>query len=136
MIRIEHNPSRRQLTVFGLSWLVFFGMLAALAWWKTGFSARAVAFGTIGATIPVAGLFWPGFLRIVYLFANYSTFPIGLAVSYLILTAIYFLLLTPLGLILRLSGHDPMKRRFARNAETYWTLHERKETSESYFQQF
>ncbi len=136
MIHIERNPSHRQLTVFGISWLGFFCVLAVLAWWKTGVSAKVAALGAIGAAIPLMGLFWPGFLRTVYLLANYATFPIGLAVSYIILIVIYYLLVTPLGLALRLSGHDPLKRRFARNVETYWTPHEQKQSSESYFQQF
>jgi hypothetical protein len=136
MIRIEHHPSRRQLAVFGLLWLVFFGILGGMAWWRTGSLATAGALGVIGAAIPVAGLLWPEVLRIVYLLTSYATFPVGLVVSFVILAVVYYLVLTPIGLVLRLTGYDPLHRRFDRRATTYWTPREQEETLERYFKQF
>ena len=136
MIHIEKNPSRRQLTVFAVSWLVFFCFIAGVAWWKTGVSAKAVSLGAIGTLIPAIGLFWRGFLRIAYLAAAYATFPIGLVVSSFILVVIYYLLLTPVGLVLRLSGYDPMRRRFDCTAKTYWSPRKPEQNSDRYFQQF
>jgi hypothetical protein len=136
MIRIEHHPSRRQLTVFGLSWLVFFGFLGGVSWWRTGSLLEIGIFLAVGTMIPAAGLIWPEILRIVYLLANYATFPIGLAVSFVILVVLYYLVLTPIGLVLRLAGYDPMQRRFDRSAKTYWTPREREEKAEQYFHQF
>jgi len=136
MIRIEHNPTRRQLTVFGLLWLAFFGLFGGMSWWKTGLLAEAGVFWAIGAALPALGLVWPGVLRIVYLAASYATFPIGFVVSYVILAVVYYLVLTPIGLVSRLTGYDPMQRRFDRSAKTYWTPREPEETTERYFKQF
>ncbi len=136
MIRIEHNPSRRQLTVFGLLWLVFFGILGVMAWWRTGSFVPAGWFWAIGALVPAIGLIWPRVLRIVYLLASYATFPIGFVVSYVILAVVYYLVLTPTGIILRLSGYDPMQRRFDRSAKTYWSPREQDESTGKYFRQF
>jgi hypothetical protein len=50
---------------------------------------------------------------------------------------IFFLTVLPTGLILRLLGKDPMRRKFMPNEETYWI--ERKEhqiTDKSFDQQF
>jgi hypothetical protein len=136
MIRIERHPTRRQLTVFGLLWLVFFGILGAMAYWKNGSPTTAYAFWAIGAAVPAVGQIWPDVLRIIYLLSIYATFPVGLVVSYLILTVVYYLVLTPIGLVLRLSGYDPAQRRFDRGAKTYWTPREQDETIERYFRQF
>jgi hypothetical protein len=136
MIRIEHQPSRRQLAVFGLLWLAFFSILGWLAWRRTGSLAAAGAFWAIGAAIPAVGRAWPGGLRIVYLLAAYATFPVGLVVSFVILALVYYFVLTPTGLVLRLSGYDPMQRRFDRSAKTYWTPREQEKTTERYFRQF
>ena len=136
MIRIEHDPSRRQLFVFGLLWLVFFGILGGMSWWRTGSFGTAGTFWAIGAAIPAAGLVWPGVLRIVYLLASYATFPIGFVVSYVILAVVYYLVLTPIGIVLRLAGKDPIQRRFDRGAKTYWTTRESDNASERYFRQF
>jgi len=136
MIRIEHNPTRRQLTVFGLLWLVLFGVFGGMSWWKTGAFAEAGVFWAIGAAIPALGLVWPGVLRIVFLGASYATFPIGFVVSYVILAVVYYLVLTPIGLVSRLTGYDPMHRRFDRSAKTYWTTREQDNTTQRYFKQF
>jgi hypothetical protein len=37
-----------------------------------------------------------------------------------ILVCVYFLLVVPVGLLLRLMGRDPMKRDFSRTALSYW----------------
>jgi hypothetical protein len=136
MIRLEHHPSGRQLAVFGLLWLVLFGVLGGVAWWKTGALVRACVWWAVGTAVPAAGLVWPGVLRIVYVLATYASFPIGLVVSYLILAVVYYFVLTPIGIVLRLTGYDPMQRRFHRGAETYWTPREQEKTAESYFKQF
>ena len=136
MIRIEHNPTRWQLAVFGLAWLLCFGLLGGLSWWKTGSFGMPSVFWAIGVVVPAIGLVWPGVLRFVFLAASYATFPIGFVVSYLILAFVYFIVIAPIGLALRLMGRDPMQRRFDRVAKTYWTPREQEESAKRYFQQF
>jgi hypothetical protein len=136
MIRIEHNPTGRQLAVFGLLWFLFFSILGGMAWWRTGSLVTAGWFWAIGTLVPALGLVWPEVLRIVYVLASYTTFPIGFVISYIILVVVYYLVLTPIGLIMRLTGYDPMQRRFDRGAKTYWSPREQDETTEQYFRQF
>jgi len=136
MIRIEHNPSHRQLAVFGLMWLALFGILGGMAWWRTGSFVTAGVFWAIGTLIPAVGLVRPGVLRIVYLLTAYATFPIGFVVSYVILAVLYYLVLTPIGLVLRLTDYDPMQRRFDNSAKTYWSPRKQDDSTERYFRQF
>jgi ABC-type uncharacterized transport system permease subunit len=82
------------------------------------------------------GLVSPGLLRIVYLGMIYATLPIGIVVSYVILAATYYLVLTPIGLVLRLCGYDPMQRRFDREAKTYWVPREEEAKMDHVFRQF
>jgi hypothetical protein len=110
--------------------------MMALSFWRRGSYVDAGVGLSLGVLIPLAGLVWPEFLRIVYLLAIYTTLPIGLVASYLILLVIYYFVLTPIGLIMRLFGHDPLQRRFDRAAESYWTSRRPQEESERYFQQF
>jgi hypothetical protein len=44
--------------------------------------------------------------------------------------------ITPVGLIFRLLGKDPLTRRFDPRASTYWVKHEEPGNVERYFRQF
>jgi hypothetical protein len=62
--------------------------------------------------------------------------PIGWAVSFILLAAFYFLLLTPLGLFFRLIGRDTLGRKFDPDAESYWLTRQPPKNLDRYFHQF
>jgi hypothetical protein len=136
LIRIDRNPSRGQLAIFALLWLVVFGGMDAVAWHHAGPAPAAWLFGAAAVLAPLLGCLSVRALRLVYLAAAYATFPIGLVVSFVILLAVFYLVVTPLGLLLRLLGHDAMKRRFDRDASTYWSPRKPAESVQWYFRQF
>lgn len=136
MIRIERNPSRNQLLVFGLLWLVFFCFFGTASWWKDGIQWKAVFFWAIALIIPVAGSIWPSVLRKVYVAASFITLPVGIIISSLVLIVIYYGVVTPIGLVLRICGYDPMERKFNRTVKTYWTARKPEVETERYFKQF
>jgi len=62
---------------------------------------------------------------------------VGTAVTWVTMTLVYYLLLLPLGLILRARGKLAITRGFDRRLPSYWTgLEERARTPESYRRQF
>ncbi len=136
LIRIEHNLSRRQLTVFSVCWLVALGVVGGLVLVHGGPLWVAVVVWIAALALPVIGWALPAVLRIVYLGMAYAAFPIGLAVSHVILAVVYYLVLTPIGLVMRLLGHDPMRRRFDPQAESYWVERKPEENVSRYFRQF
>jgi hypothetical protein len=62
--------------------------------------------------------------------------PIGWVMSHLILAIIYYLVLTPVGLVLRALGRDPLHRRFEPEAKTYWIDRGEEPAVERYFRQY
>ncbi len=134
LLRINKNPSGRQLLVFALAWLVFAGGLG-LSLWHRQHSGAAIASGIASVVVPLIGAAWPGGLRRFYLGLCYATYPVGLVVSSVVLVAIYYAVLTPLGLILRICRYDPLARRFDRQAATYWHRRPGARAPESYFRQ-
>jgi Saxitoxin biosynthesis operon protein SxtJ len=136
LIRIEYHPTRAQLAVFGLIWTVFFGVLGAVILGRGG--SLGVATGVWAAAIVVPAIGWiePRFMRMVYLGMALLTLPIGFVLSYVILGAVYYLVLTPTGLLMRAMKYDPMKRRFDDDAESYWIARKPKSDLKSYFRQF
>lgn len=134
-MEINWNPSRKELRQFGFLCLVFFGGLAAYYGYRGGLTvgvqalaAAALAGGVLGAVAPQA-------LKYVFVGWIVAVFPIGWTVSHLLLGFIYFFVLTPIGLLLRALGHDPMNRKLDRGADTYWTTHEQAPVAR-YFRQF
>jgi hypothetical protein len=136
MFPIERHPSSLQLAVFGLTWLAVFTVWGAVAWWKMESPWAAGACWSLAVVVPALGLARPGLLRLVYLGMVYATLPVGLVVSYVILAATYYLVLTPIGLGLRLFGYDPMHRHFDRQASTYWAPREEDADTDRVFRQF
>ena len=134
LIRINKNPSGRQLAVFAIAWLGFLGLAGLMARSRGRHSSSEVLWAAALA-VPLAGALWPRVLRIAYLGLSYATFPIGFVVSHLALLIVYYLVLTPLGLIMRLFRYDPLARRFDPAAGSYWTPREKTRAPESYLNQ-
>ena len=136
LIRIDRNPAPRQLALFGLIWLVFFGVVGAVVLGQTDSVAWAVVLWVLAVAVPLLGWLVPAFMRIVYLGMSYAAFPIGFVLSHVILAAVYYLVLTPVGLLMRPFGYDPMHRRFDPQAKSYWAPRQQDEDVQRYFRQF
>ena len=134
LIRINTNPSRKQLLVFGLAWLVFLGGLGLSLWSKDRHQPAAVI-GTLAIVVPLAGLAWPRGLRHVYVGLTYATYPIGFVVSHIVLALLYYLVLTPIGLVMKLGGYDPLARRFEPKSPSYWKRRDDPKPAGSYLRQ-
>ena len=106
----HHVPARlspAEGRKFGIQVGLAFLAIAAFVWWR-GRTGAAPWLGGIGALLVAAGLVIPGLLGPVYrawmglaLLLSRVTTPILMAI-------IYFLVITPIGLLLRALGRDPL----------------------------
>jgi hypothetical protein len=135
LIEINWNPCRRELRQFGLSCVAFFGLIGAYCLWIRGSQTPAIVFWAV-ASVGVLGYFLPSWLWPVYVLWMTIALPIGWGVSHLLLLLVYYLVFTPVGLLMRLVGYDPMNRRFDRAAKSYWTAHESIVEMSRYFKQY
>jgi hypothetical protein len=135
LVEINWNPSRRELKQFGLLWVVFFGLIGAYCLWFRDSRTAAAVFWVIAAA-GLVGLVAPGTLRPVYILWMAVALPIGWVISHLILLATYYLVFTPVGLLMRLVGYDPLNRRIDREAKSYWTQHDSGVETAQYFKQY
>jgi hypothetical protein len=135
MIEINKNPSPRTLRQFSLAAGVFAAVVGYMALHRSGSLTTAGLIWATGAAIAAIGLARPSWVRVIYLCLSYATAPIGIVVSLVVLGIVYYVVVTPIGVMMRLLGRDPMQRRADPDAETYWR--QRKESpSERYFRQF
>jgi len=110
MISVQWNPERKQLRQFTAIW---FPAFCALVGWmvgrKTGHWAEVETAWAVCGVVAVAGFLHPPLIRPVFVGLILATFPIGWVVSHILLGAIFYGVVTPIGLILRLTGHDALQ---------------------------
>jgi hypothetical protein len=136
MIRLNLNPTDRDLRIFGLLLGLFtptFGWLICRRFaWQTPWVGLALAC----AILIVTALTIPSLLRWIYLAWNVAVFPLGWLVSHVVLAIVYWGVITPIGLALRILGKDPLQRGFDRQATTYWRRRTPRTDPRSYFRPF
>jgi ABC-type uncharacterized transport system permease subunit len=134
LIEINKNPGRDDLRWFGVVVGAFCGVAGALFHWKFDAPVAAKVAWGIGIAVPAVYYAAPSLRRVMYVGWMYAFWPLGWVLSHLIMGVTYYLVITPIGLILRATGKDPMRRRFDRGARSYWTPHE--EVAGNWFRQF
>ena len=136
VIAINTNPSRKDLLWFGLLLPVFFAIVGVLVWRRTGSLTSGWVLWAAGGSLSALFAVWPASRRRIYLGWMYAVYPIGWTLSHLLLGVVYFVIMTPIGLALRVLGRDPLERSFDRTATTYWVRHTPVQRIERYVRQF
>lgn len=129
------NPTRRELRIFAAGQLPFFCLLF-FSWHGRNWQTWELVVAGISAIVAVLGLVRPAAVRPIYTAWMLAVFPIGWLVSHLVLGIVYYLVVTPIGLLRRLVSGDPMHRCFDRQAETYWQPRRPVRDPKRYFRQF
>jgi hypothetical protein len=113
------NPDVRELRQFGLVLGAAFSlMLGLVVPWLLGVAFPvwpwpiAVVLWTMAAVVPKA-------LRPVYKIWMGFTHGLNWVVSRAALVVVYYVVVVPTAIVMRLSGKDPMRRRVERDAATY-----------------
>lgn len=142
LIEINWRPERRELRQFAAISLAGFGVLGLVLAWRLGALsgsgrwAAPVALWIAGAAVGALGLVLPRAVRPVYVVLMAAALPIGWALSHVVLAVLYYGCVTPIGLVFRLIGRDPLCRGFEPNAETYWVERPQAAETARYFRQF
>ncbi|MBX3627670.1 MAG: hypothetical protein KF892_21855 [Rhizobacter sp.] len=111
---VEGSSDRSFGVVFAVVFLIIalFPLLhaGAVRWWSVGVSAAfAVVAFTVPSILAVPNRLW---MKFGLLLAKIVS-PIALGI-------LFYLVFTPIGLLMRLSGKDPMRLKADPNAKSYW----------------
>ena len=117
---ISHiEPTRKELRTFGLMMggliCVFFGLLIPWIW---GFSWPIWPY-LPGGVFALTGLLAPAALGPVYRGLMKLAFVLGWINTRIILGIIFYLVLLPTSLVLRILGKDPLSRELDADVESY-----------------
>ncbi len=139
MIGINRNPTPRELRLFCALWLPLFGLVlgSILRWRLRVPEAAAWLWGTT-AFSSLVGLGSLRVARALFVGLSMLTYPIGFCVSHLILAVLFFAVLTPIALAMRLFRRDVLQfqRPVAKSGPTNWVARRGTADMRQHFRQF
>jgi len=114
------DTSNKAICNFGVVIAIALGLIGSFVYFKSGsFDVPQWLLG-IGFLFLILGFISPSILRPVYRIWMLFAYFIGGIVSRVILTVLFYVVLTPAGLALRLFGKDILNKKFDKRRESYW----------------
>lgn len=135
-VDVQLNPPNKTLRQFAILWIVFVAGISLWQWYRHGLGAWFAWTAGGGLLIGLLGLIFPQVIRPLFVILSVITFPIGWMVSRIILAIIFYGVVTPIGLAMRLSGRDVLERSFRANQTSYWSNKPQPGAVRRYLQQF
>lgn len=130
------NPSRGELRRFGALLGGFLGVIGGIVLWRADSITAASVIWSIGIVTSAVYYAVPPLQLPIFRGWMYAVFPIGWLISHAALSAVYYLVLTPMGLFMRVLRYDPMKRNFRADQVSYWVAYDPATKPKRYFRQF
>ncbi len=136
LTEINWNPTKRELSIFSVALSFLLCLIAAFSYKATTSIPLVVAMGSVAILLSVTGFFFPQHIKPIYVAWMVLFYPVRWIVSCLLIAVVYYLVIFPIGMTLRICGQDLVGKRFDTQALSYWKAKKeiRKETD--YFRQF
>lgn len=117
-VRQEEAVTVSSERTFGIVFAVFFAIIGGLSFYHDGdlwphYTGVALAFLLLAYVAPKA------LTHLNWLWAKFGLL-LHMVLSPLILMLLYYVFITPIGVLMRLTGKDPLRRRFDTDAKSYW----------------
>jgi len=136
VIELDREVSDRELLWFGVTLPIVFGVVGGIVLWRTESMTAASVLWTVGVLLGFGYFALPPFRRLIYRGWMRAFYPIGWTISHVLLGGIFYLLLTPIGLTMRLLGRAPFAREFDREMQSHWEPRDPRRETKRYFKQF
>ena len=115
---ISARLSSKELRRFGVTVAIPLALLAGLGVWR-GHTILPAVLGGAGVILAFLGVFAPTLLGPVHTVWMKVADALGWFNTRVLLGLVYFLVMTPTGIVMRLMGRDPLDRRL-KDRPTYW----------------
>jgi hypothetical protein len=109
---------RQSNRAFGLTFFIVLATIATVRWWFT--DRVSLSISVVGGLFLIAALICsPYLLPLNWLWTRFSH-AMAVASNHAILALTFFLIIWPVGVMMRYFGKDPMERRFNSELESYF----------------
>ncbi len=118
------DPGKKDLRSFawvvGGAFVVFWAVFAWVLPTLLDKGGNYPLLAAIGVVLALVGTVAPMILKPLYYGWMSLAFTLGFVMTRVILTIFFFLVLTPVGLVMKLIGRDALERKLDPGAESYW----------------
>ena len=114
------QPKRKELRNFGLMFGVIFTGIGLYQLYNDTAETARMTLWVLGGLFFITGLAVPVVLKPIFTAWMKFAFVLGWVNTRIIITLIFFLVITPIGLIMRVVKGDILSERLDKQAETYW----------------
>lgn len=112
------TSSRSEQRKFGVVMAVAIVVVTCIHWLLRGHLAVWPLY--LAAAFLVLGLIAPRLLQPVFIVWMKFALAINWVVTRVLLSIVFFFLIAPMGVIMRIASEDPLKRRFEPDSPSYW----------------
>jgi len=123
---------QREWKKFGIGLSIILTILGTIQW-IMGKSLFPMVYLTAGIVL-ASGLLFPLILKPLFILFSYIGFTLGWIMTRVILSVLFFLVITPIGLISRLLGKRYLQTNLGTNEPTYWNTHQEQTASKEHFE--
>ncbi len=123
--QIATNHNKKEFRKFGITIGVFLILVGLVLFLRR--SDYAMTVGIIGIAFCAFGLILPVLLRPFYIIWMSFASVLGFIMTRVILSLVFYLIFTPVGLVLRLLRKDLLNRKIEPDKQSYWELRPDKE---------
>ncbi|MDP3732510.1 MAG: SxtJ family membrane protein [Candidatus Omnitrophota bacterium] len=116
---------RRSLRQFGITMAIAFLIITLIVLIRHKYSV--IATSIISITFLILAFASPALLKPIYILWMKLAFVLGWINTRLILFILFYLLFTPIGLVMRLFKVDLLERKIEKNKDSYWKKKEKME---------
>jgi len=129
------KSEKKHLREFGLTIGIILCLLGGIGLWRG--KEIYPYFFAVGAAFIVSGIFIPFILKPLQKVWMGFSIVLGFFMSRIILTVLFYLVLTPMGLLMRLLGKDLLDQKIDKNKASYWHARdEKRKDAKSYENQY
>ena len=112
------KSTKKELREFGLTVGIVFALIGGLFYWRG--KDHYFYFVIVSFMLLILGLIAPLVLKPIQKIWMAVALIIGFVMTRIILCVLFYLVITPISLLGKLSGRDQLSLKFDRKASTYW----------------
>jgi hypothetical protein len=123
LTKTEINASKKEVKKFGITFGILCIAVAAYSLYHKGTAWQWLSIGS--AFFFLTGLFGYSVLRPIYIWWMKFAFALGWINTRILLGLFFYLIVTPVAMVMRLLGKDIIDKKFDRTATSYWKKREK-----------